>query len=63
MRKVIGTLFHVAAALFCLAAIIRFASAQRPAGVIWLALGSLFLCLGSTYARKAKDSHNDDEKE
>lgn len=61
-NKVSGTLFYVAAVLFYLAAIINFAGSDRSSGVIWLALGSAFLCLGSMYARKAKKSKNDEEK-
>lgn len=61
-NKVNGTLFYVAAVLFYLAAIVHFASADRSQGVIWLALGSTFLCLGSLNAKKAKESKNDGEK-
>lgn len=55
-------IFYAVSVLFYLAAIIYFASAERTSGVIWLALGSTFLCLGSVYARRAKKSNNDEEK-
>lgn len=48
--------------LFYLAAIINFTSADHALAVIWLALGSTFLCLGSRDAKKAKESKNGEEK-
>ena len=53
--KVSATLYYVAAVLFNLAAIINFASSNSNSpGVVCLALGSLFLCLGCRYTRKSK---------
>lgn len=61
-NKAGGPPFYAAAVLFYLSAIIHFAGGDRSAGVIWLALGSTFLCLGSVYARKAKKNKNDAAK-
>lgn len=61
-NKINGTLFYAAAALFFLSAIIHFVGGHRSAGVIWLGLGSAFLCLGSVYARKEKERKEDGEK-
>lgn len=60
-NKVSVAIIYAVSVLFYVAAIIYFASAERTSGVIWLALGSTFLCLGSVYARRAK-SNNDEEK-
>lgn len=60
--KMIGVLLHVAALLFYLASIACFASSKLPLGIIGLALGSAFLCFGSMYARKTKQSKNNEEK-
>lgn len=57
-----GALFYAAAVLFYLAAIINFTGADRSSGVIGLALGSAFLCLGSRYAKEAKESKDDEGK-
>lgn len=61
-NKVSGVLFYAAAGIFYVMAIIGFASTHYSWGVIGLALGSILLCLGSVYARKAKGSKNDEEK-
>ncbi len=62
INKVSGISCYVAAVLFYLAVIIHYAGADRSSGVIWLALGSTFLCPGSRNAKKAKESQNDEEK-
>lgn len=58
--KVSGTLFYVAAVLFYLSATIHFVGGNRSSGVVWMALGSAFLCMGSVFANKK--SENDEEK-
>lgn len=61
-NKVNGTFFYVAAALFYLSAIMHFVGSHPSAGVIWLGVGSAFLCLGSVHARKEKERKEDEEK-
>lgn len=60
--KVSAILSYIASILFYLSAIIHFAGADRSSGMIGLALGSTFLCLGSGYAGKAKKRNEDEEK-
>lgn len=59
-NKISAILHHVCAILFYLAAIFHFAGDGKPAtGVIWLVLGSLYLCLGSIYAKRAKKENEE----
>ena len=62
--KTVSTLFSIAAFLFFLAAIIGFASEDsNSTAFIWLSLGSTFLCLGTTFSRKAKDGEEEKKSE
>jgi len=63
-RRITGTLFHLASILFYVASIITFASGNdNSMGVVWLCLGSAFLCLGTTLSRKERQASEDkDEK-
>ena len=59
--KITGLLFYISSVLFYLAAILKFASRTNTyTGIVWLVLGSLFLCLGIGYTHKSK---KDDKKE
>ena len=54
-NKKTPTLYYVASLLFYLAAIISFAGGNRSfSPVMWIILGSLFICLGFLYAKKEK---------
>lgn len=61
--KVSSALFYITAVLFYLAAIINFASGNHTStAIVWLSLGSSFLCLGSMFSNKAKKAKEDEEK-
>ena len=53
-------LFYIASVLFFIASVIGFTSGnERSMAIVWLCLGSSFLCLGSTY--KKKENNTDDK--
>ncbi|MBQ2865842.1 MAG: hypothetical protein IJE90_04925 [Clostridia bacterium] len=57
--KVSSTMFFIAAVLFNLAAVITFFSGNHNStAVIWLCLGSTFLCLGTVYSKKSTENKN-----
>ena len=51
--RVISTLIYMGSVLFYIFAIINFFIDDPSMSVFWIALGSSFLCLGSSFARKA----------
>ena len=54
-------LFYIASVLFLVASAIGFTSGnENSMAIIWLCLGSSFLCLGSTY--KKKENNTDDKQ-
>lgn len=56
--KISSILFYIAAALFYLAAIVYLVGRDTSTGIVWLCLGSTFLCLGS--AKRQKSQKNAD---
>ena len=53
-------LFYIASVLFFIASAIGFTSGnENSMAIVWLCLGSSFLCLGSTY--KKKENNTDDK--
>ena len=53
-------LFYIASVLFLVASVIGFTSGnENSMAIIWLCLGSSFLCLGSTH--KKKENNTDDK--
>ena len=53
-------LFYIASVLFFIASAIGFTSGNESSmAIVWLCLGSSFLCLGSTHKKK---ENNTDEK-
>ena len=53
-------LFYIASVLFFIASAIGFASGnENSMAIVWLCLGSSFLCLGSTH--KKKENNTDDK--
>ena len=53
-------LFYIASVLFFIASAIGFTSEnENSMAIIWLSLGSAFLCLGSIY--KKKENNTDDK--
>ena len=53
-------LFYIASVLFFIASAIGFTSENKNSmAIVWLCLGSSFLCLGSTY--KKKENNTDDK--
>ncbi len=58
--KTSSTLYFVASALFYIAAVISlFTSSETSVTVVWLCLGSSFLCFGAV--QKNKQDKNDKE--
>ena len=56
-------LFYIASVLFFIASAIGFASGnENSMAIVWLCLGSSFLCLGSTYKKKENNKTNTDDK-
>ena len=63
-NKITSTLFYVSAVLFYLAAIINFVSGNHNSmAVMWLFLGSTFLCLGAVYSKKSKENNDNKDEE
>ena len=59
-----STLFYVSAVLFNLAAILNFVGGDHNSmAVVWLCLGSTFLCLGSVYSKKSKENNDNKDEE
>ena len=57
-------LFYIASVLFLVASAIGFTSGnENSMAIIWLCLGSSFLCLGSTYKKKENNKTNTDDKQ
>lgn len=58
-----ASLQYLASALFYVAALFYFTSSDNTAmGVLYLSLGSLWLCLGAATSTKAKDDGNEGDK-
>lgn len=58
-----STLYFIASLLWYLVALLEFTSGNNNNnGTIYLCLGSAFVCLGSMYAKKAKDNNRDDDE-
>ena len=56
-------LFYIAPVLFFIASAIGFTSGnENSMAIIWLSLGSTFLCLGLTYKKKENNKTNTDDK-
>ena len=54
-------LFYVVSALFLIASAIGLTTGnENTMAIIWLSLGSAFLCLGSTYKKKENNKTNTD---
>lgn len=59
-----STLCYIAAALFYINAILKITgSGGFSSGVIWLCLGSAFLCLGAAAAKKNNSTDKDKDSE
>ncbi len=60
-----STLCYAAAALFFISAILKIATSGFSSGIIWLCLGSAFLCLGAASANKnnPNDPNSDTNQE
>ena len=55
--------FYVVSALFLIASAIGLTTGnENTMAIIWLSLGSAFLCLGSTYKKKENNKTNTDDK-
>ena len=56
-------LFYVVSALFLIVSAIGLTTGnENTMAIIWLSLGSAFLCLGSTYKKKENNKTNTDDK-
>lgn len=57
------SLFYIASFFFYIASIIGFVSGNSNSmAVVWVCLGSSFLCLGSAHEKKENDETNTDNK-
>ena len=55
-----SVLFYIASVLFFIASAISFASGnENSMAIVWLCLGSSFLCLGSTHKKNNKTNTDD----
>lgn len=59
-NKTTVTLYYLASLLFYIVAIIKFFNTDFSSGVIWLCLGSAFLCFGGSTQSKHKKSDDKD---
>lgn len=63
-NKITSTLLYVSASLYYLSAIINFAVGNHNStAVLWLCLGSTFLCLGSVYSKKSEENKDSKDEE
>ena len=53
------SLYYLTCVLFYIVAIINFFNSDTTTGAVWLCLGSVFLCLGTS--SKRKNNENDDD--
>lgn len=53
------SLYYLTCVLFYIVAIINFFNSDTTTGVVWLCLGSAFLCFGTS--SKQKNNENDDD--
>ena len=61
-EKKYSILFFIASILFYIAAIISFTNGNNSMVVVWLCLGSAYLCLGSTHKKKEDNNANTKDK-
>ena len=60
--KMKSTWFYIVSVFFDIVAIFTFAAGNnRGTGVVWLCLGSCFLCLGAYFSRKEQEKNKTDE--
>lgn len=55
------SLYYLTCVLFCIVAIINFFNSDTTTGIVWLCLGTAFLCLG--VSSKQKNNKKDDESD
>ena len=55
-------LFYVVSALFLIVSAIGLTRGNETMAIVWLSLGSAFLCLGSAYKKKENNKTNTDDK-
>lgn len=60
MKKTTVSLYYLVSLLFYIVAIINFFDTDFSSGVIWLCLGSAFLCFGRKTQSKNKKSDDKD---
>ena len=61
--KIAATICYVAAISFYITAIINFSGGNNHSmAVIWICLGSTFLCLGISYTKKSKEKKDKEDK-
>lgn len=55
------TIYYLASALFFVVAIMKISDSGFSSGIIWLCLGSAFLCLGANASHSKKDKSEDED--
>ena len=61
-KNKVSSMLYFPSILFYVSAIFSFVNDDTSMGVVWLALGSSFLCLGSVHGRKANGSDSKNDK-
>lgn len=64
-KKIICSIFYLCATVFYIIAILNMfgETASYMTGVIWLSIGSLWLCLGAVFNISQKEDNNSDEED
>lgn len=57
------SLYYLTCVLFYIVAIINFFNSDTTTGVVWLCLGSAFLCLGASQSNKKDKQQGDDDSD
>lgn len=61
-KKIEGKVFYLVSVCFYIVALIHIISSDASDGVIWLCLGSAFLCLGVNATNKANKNGKENEE-
>jgi len=62
-KKIEGKVLYLVSICFYIVALIHIISSDASDGVIWICLGSTFLCLGANAVNKANRKDNKNEEE
>ncbi len=60
-NKTVSILYYLIAVCFYIVSIINFRNGDEGMGVVYICLGSSFVCLGSVWSNKDKNDRIDDK--